>query len=209
MINRLIGGIAVVALVVGGYFAWRQWVAGNRIALPSVAENDSSLVRNVLRPAWMDREQPSVYEAVIEQFFIATGLTAPIVISGRTLSPPLNGSQTRFSDATDAMPKLSHQTWASYVDTNRRDEPFSTRLTLSLSSMIETDVTSWDEFYAKHPTARGRLTLSRVGFNDSGSQALVYVWHGYGNLGAVRRAFLLEKRDGKWIVVQDVSNGWA
>ena len=130
------------------------------------------------------------------------------MIHGRTLSPTFNGfSHTPFAIETKVIPKLSRETWASYEDANRSDEPFTVPMALSLPSVIDTTkitTTTWDEFYARYPSAHGRLALSRVGFNDPGNQALVYVWHAYGNLGAEGRAFLLEKRSGKWVVVQDV-----
>lgn len=199
MTKRCIVGIAVVLIVAGSYFAWREWMALNTISLPLGAQP---------RLPWMASEQRRVYEAVIEQFYVAKGLRAPIVIDDRTLSPTFNGlSGTPFVRAAEGIPKLSRETWASYEDANRSDEAFLVPMALSLPSVIDTTkitTTTWDEFFARYPSARGRLALSRVGFNDSGNQALVYVWHAYGNLGAEGRAFLLEKESGKWMVVQAV-----
>ena len=60
---------------------------------------------------------------------------------------------------------------------------------------------NWEFFYKVFPDTSGIISFSRVGLNSNRDQALVYfVWEGF-HLAARGQLILLEKTDGKWIVV--------
>lgn len=64
--------------------------------------------------------------------------------------------------------------------------------------------TGWDDFYKKYNNAIGIIEFSRIGFNKSKTQALIYYSkvsgfsNGYGNY------IFYEKINGKWIKVLEV-----
>ena len=56
----------------------------------------------------------------------------------------------------------------------------------------------WERFYRKFRGSAGRVSPSRVGFNATKSQALVYVLKSYGDVGADGGWYFLEKKAGQW-----------
>jgi hypothetical protein len=76
------------------------------------------------------------------------------------------------------------------------------RLPHTLITDAETDQIfsngGWKEFYRRYPTSRGIVFLSRVGFNNDTTQALLYFADEYTQDGGEGFLILLEKRDGEW-----------
>ena len=62
----------------------------------------------------------------------------------------------------------------------------------------------WDIFYNHYPQAPGITTFSRVGFNESLDQALVYMGTQSNWLAGSGYYFLLKKADGTWSIDQQV-----
>ena len=58
----------------------------------------------------------------------------------------------------------------------------------------------WQGFHKAYPDAHGLLTFSRVGFNQSGDQALVYVAFSCGGLCGEGRYFVLKKSGSIWVI---------
>jgi len=63
----------------------------------------------------------------------------------------------------------------------------------------------WDGFYRRYPDSGGYLSLSAVGFNPERSRAIVYTGSACGNLCGRWAWHLMEKIDGKWQEVPEVS----
>lgn len=62
----------------------------------------------------------------------------------------------------------------------------------------------WEIFYGRYPQAPGITTLSRVGFNNSLDQALVYIGTQSNWLAGSGYYILLKKLDGSWSIDQRV-----
>lgn len=60
----------------------------------------------------------------------------------------------------------------------------------------------WQEFYKRYPNSEGLVVLSRVGFNTSMNQVLVYIGHTCGGLCGTGHYVMLEKGAGGWRVVK-------
>lgn len=58
----------------------------------------------------------------------------------------------------------------------------------------------WSEFYEKYPESGGYISLSNVGFNKTGDQALVYFVHWCGGLCGTGHYLLLSKCKKDWKV---------
>lgn len=59
---------------------------------------------------------------------------------------------------------------------------------------------TWEEFYKKHPDSGGYIQFSKVGFNGSGSEALVAFGHYFGNVGADGGFILVKREGGAWVL---------
>lgn len=101
------------------------------------------------------------------------------------------------------MPQLSEETLQRYLSVNRTRVPLKTIpcpgktcVLISFEKMAD-----WRRMY---PDAGGAITVSRVGFNRAGTQALVY-WSVYwAPLAASGSVILLEKEGGHWTVRQNL-----
>ena len=62
----------------------------------------------------------------------------------------------------------------------------------------------WEVFYNRYPQAPGITTLSRVGFNPTFDQALVYIGTQSNWLAGAGYYLLLKKMDGNWSIDQQV-----
>jgi hypothetical protein len=60
----------------------------------------------------------------------------------------------------------------------------------------------WEAFHARFPDARGPIALTRPGFTPDGAHALVFVAEYAGGMGGRVGYLLLERRDGRWSVLQ-------
>jgi hypothetical protein len=62
--------------------------------------------------------------------------------------------------------------------------------------------TKWSAFHHRFPNSAGWMDLSGVGLSADGRQALVHVWSGSASLAGAGFFFLLEKRAGRWVIVE-------
>src|SRR5215831_16526028 len=60
-----------------------------------------------------------------------------------------------------------------------------------------------DAFFQKYPSARGVILLSRVGFNKTIDEALVYSWRYCGGDCGGGGYYLLQKQNGRWSIKQN------
>ncbi len=58
----------------------------------------------------------------------------------------------------------------------------------------------WDIFYSIYPESQGILTLSRIGFNENRTQALVHARNQAGPTTEEDYYYLLEKNGASWVV---------
>lgn len=58
----------------------------------------------------------------------------------------------------------------------------------------------WDRFYAKYPNSPKIITISRVGFNQRGDVAMVYVGEQRHWLAGGGQICVLRKQKGKWML---------
>jgi hypothetical protein len=72
------------------------------------------------------------------------------------------------------------------------------------SQIFGQNQSGWEIFYNRHPQAPGITTLSRVGFNKSFDQALVYIGTQSNWLAGAGYYVLLKKAEGAWSIDQQV-----
>lgn len=62
----------------------------------------------------------------------------------------------------------------------------------------------WDEFYRRYPNSQGIMVFSRVGFNSSITQALVYMGNQSGPLSGAGFYLLLARDNGVWMIQKEI-----
>jgi hypothetical protein len=68
-----------------------------------------------------------------------------------------------------------------------------------IREFFKNGATGWSKFYEKYGMASGYWELSRVGFNNENSEAVVYLGHHCGGRCGTGEFFLLRKEMGKWV----------
>ena len=62
----------------------------------------------------------------------------------------------------------------------------------------------WFAFYKRFPGSPGIMAFSRVGFNEDGTQALLYASNTCGGLCGGGYYVLMEKHNGRWVIVKEI-----
>jgi len=62
----------------------------------------------------------------------------------------------------------------------------------------------WNAFYARYPRSNGYISFSRPGYDATGSHALLSYGHGCGGLCGDWGFILLERREGRWVILRRV-----
>lgn len=86
-------------------------------------------------------------------------------------------------------------------------EPFAGVMNLKFISTAERDRlfrAGWDEFHKKYGKDAAMVAFSRVSFNSEKTLALLHVSMGIGRMAAGGTLYLLEKRDGKWLIKSQI-----
>lgn len=63
---------------------------------------------------------------------------------------------------------------------------------------------TWGSYYKQYPGSQGIATLSRVGFNADRTQALFYISNRCGGSCGGGFYVVMEKRDGHWVIAQEI-----
>jgi hypothetical protein len=107
-----------------------------------------------------------------------------------------------FENISESIPSLSKQTFNNYLSVNQ--EPVELLNIPDLNAqcnLISPDnISQWKEIF---PNANVLVHLSRIGYNNAGNQALLYISEYYAPLAGAGYLVYLEK-DGNWEVKQSL-----
>jgi len=160
----------------------------------------------------MDAEQQAVYTALLRNLYSAAGY----VIMDTTASGPTGMEETAstLANIKQNMPGLDQKTVDSFKVRNDIAYPVQPDMDLGspyvllsqaeMSQIFGQNRDGWQFFYGQFPEAPGITTLSRVGFNITLDQALVYVGTMSHYLAGGGYYVLLIKVNGGWIIDQQV-----
>ena len=110
---------------------------------------------------------------------------------------------------------ISHQLIRSFIQqestTSRLESLFDGLSKVTLLTRAEDSIMRlatgyygyWGEFDRRYPQHLGILELSRVGFSDDGSFALVFIDYCQGGIAGGEAFYVLRKDRGRWAVVKD------
>ena len=167
------------------------------------------------------KDEPLIYAAVIDELFSGTK------VSDKPIKLLLLENQTRFDDfegekvvnakvATSPFKDVKPETMESFIRQNAQRSPLTASVKASVKvQLIESDLaqetvsgSKWKKLYAAIPDSSGIISLSKIGFDKEGKQALVYVAHVYGEDSGRGTILLLQKTGQQW-KVQDKLFAWV
>ena len=172
-----------------------------------------SLFTAVPAPSQADIEKE---EQAVYSFFVGEGTGISLILEETASGLSVDDIQQTREYVKSGLPDLSGETLNSFVERNQEPTLISTDMNLLveyrlLSHEDLAEISSqpnWNEILnERYPGSNGYLILSRVGFNKSLDQAVIYVGQVAGPLMGSGSYYMLEKQSGKWII-KDESMAW-
>jgi hypothetical protein len=160
----------------------------------------------------INTEEQAVYAALLQNMYSA----AWYVIMDTTATSPVGVGDTAstLDRIVQDLPSIDQETVDSFRSRNDAAYPVLPTMELGsgyallsqaeMSQIFSQNRDGWQVFYEQYPDAPGITSLSRVGFNMSLDQALVYVGTISHYLAGSGYFVLLNKVNGLWIVDQQV-----
>ena len=219
-------GLGVSAARLSGIASQLESILLERLSpTPDFAE----LYASPVPPASLEEETDAVYAAFIKQHLVREDIKLIVLnaeTTGGVYGGPLSAEQEaeheeRFlREWTESMPEAQFETLTDYLERDRHRRALRPLPHLGVRQVLvgADDVhrffpedgmgLGWDGFYLKYPGSPGLVTFSAVGFNRDRTQAFLYAGNSCGWLCGSGGYALLEKRDGRWLVVRQ-QNIWV
>jgi hypothetical protein len=165
-----------------------------------------------LPAADVDTEEIAVYAALFGAMYPGQ----PLALMDQTATGPGGTGDTAstLEYALGQMTGVAPETAASFTVRNEAAHPLDPEMALGIQFVLlsESDLRDifnvnqdgWAMFYSRYPNTPGMTTVSRVGFNDTLDQALVYVGTQSHWLAGAGYIVLMKKVDGVWTIDQQV-----
>jgi hypothetical protein len=160
----------------------------------------------------MDAEEQAVYAALLSSLYSASSY----VIMDTTATGPggVGDTASTLDHMMQNMHSVDQKTADSFRVRNDAAHPLRPDMNLGsayvllsqaeMSQIFSQNRDGWQLFYEQYPDTPGITTLSRVGFNNTLEQALVYVGSMSNYLAGAGYYVLLKKSNGAWTVDQQV-----
>jgi hypothetical protein len=158
----------------------------------------------------LEKEEQAVYAS-----FFKDSLET-IVIQEDTSTGWLPSSEDELKQRMDyiasGLPNASNETLDNFFQRNRQSTQLAPDMQLGIHyilvsadefSAVMDRPNGWDAFYKKYSPS-GYMQFSRVGFNDTVDQAIVYVGSIPGPMMGSGNYYLLEKKGGQWSIREQV-----
>lgn len=159
----------------------------------------------------IDAPEYSVYSALVEEMYIKDR-TDLIVIKKRTdLNPLIRDLQSDLKRLQVNNHNIRLETINDFQIKNKERLPLNNNFKINAPYILLDeqeylemfqDAQGWDRFRKKYPNSQGLVTLSRIGFNTSMDQALVYVSNQRAGFGGEGYYVLLSKEGHRWTITQ-------
>jgi hypothetical protein len=155
-------------------------------------------------------DEYDVYSALIQSVYIDATQPKQIVIHDTTANATIFSPRLAAGAMKNAWPDLADDILSDFKAKNQMSSALERTFTLSvpytliseqeLASISSATASGWDKFYAKYPGSKGRLTLSRVGFNQAKGTAVLYTEYHRGPTAGEGDVVLMKKTAGRWTV---------
>ncbi len=155
----------------------------------------------------IEKEEQAVYAS-----FFGSAPGTIVILQDTSTNISSDDPRQTIDYIKSGLPGASKETLDNYLERNRQPSQLSPDMQIGVEyvliskqdlSAIMSQPDGWDAFYAKYSHA-GYTQFSRVGFNKTLDQALVYVGGMAGPLMGSGFYYLMEKKDGQWIIKEQV-----
>ena len=177
------------------------------LPLPTSAPSEPSM-EAPSQPTDNSSDEQAVYSV-----FFAENPDITLLLQDARTDSSMTSPEEVMNFIKSGLPEASDETINDYLKNNKQDS----QLPASMDVGVEYQLLSADEFAEissqsdwgnvlkeKYPGSNGYMFFSRVGFNNAHDQALIYVGRVYGPLNGEASYYLLEKKDAKWMIVNQV-----
>ena len=165
-----------------------------------------SLFTSTPAPSQADIEME---EQAVYAVFARRSKALALILENTSTSAIDEEPQQMIDNIKDGLSGLSKDTIDSYVERNAQSTQLSPDMQLGVDYVLLSEEElreissqgNWHEVLTeKYPGSAGYMIFSRVGFNRSLDQAVIYVGDVAGPLMGAGFYYLLEKQDGEWII---------
>jgi len=152
-------------------------------------------------------------EQEVYSVFFAENPDVTLLLQDTGADSSMSSSEEVMDYIKSGLSAISDETINDYLKNNKQDS----QLPASMNVGVEYQLLSADEFAEissqsdwgnvlkeKYPGSDGYMFFSRVGFNNAHDQALIYVGRVYGPLNGEASYYLMEKKDAKWMIVNQI-----
>lgn len=157
-------------------------------------------------------EEEKIYDALIKAFYSSSSL---LVIMDQTQTSVLGlADEITYQHVETSLKHLSAETMQDFRTNNAASQPLQASMVISIKyilfsqadrqELFQINQSGWDVFYNRYPDAPGIMTFSKVGFNKSMDQALVYLGIQSNWLAGSGNFYLLQKVNGEWVIDEQV-----
>src|SRR5262245_3247393 len=156
----------------------------------------------------LEKEEQAVYAAFVG------GTSGPALILQDTSTGLSDvGPQQVIDNMKDGFPDISNDTIDSYMERNAQPSQLPPDMKLGVAYVLLSEAElaeissqeNWHEVLSeKYPGSDGYIIFSRVGFNKTLDQAVVYVGNVAGPLMGAGYYYLLEKHNGEWSIKEQI-----
>jgi hypothetical protein len=155
----------------------------------------------------IEREEQAIYS-----FFANDSMGPAVILQDTETNINSDDPQQTMDYVKSGLKSVSNDTLDSYLDRNAQPSQLSPDMDLGVEyvllssdelSMIFNQPDGGDVFHQKYSNA-GYTVFSRVGFNRTLDQALVYVGSMAGPLMGSGYYYLLEKENGEWLLKEQI-----
>ncbi len=155
----------------------------------------------------IEKEEQAVYA-----FFVSDAMGPAVILQDTDTNINSDDPQETVDYVKSGLKSISNETLDSYMDRNAQSSQLSPDMDLGVGYvLLSSDEMSniflqpdgWDVFHQKYSRA-GYQVFSRVGFNNTLDQAVIYVGQMAGPLMGSGNYYLLEKENGEWILKEQI-----
>ena len=159
------------------------------------------------RAADIDKEEQAVYS-----YFVAENNKA-LILQDTSTNIANDDPQQTVDFIKSGLKGISTETLDNYLERNKQPSQLSPTMNLGVEYVLlsREDIMKissqpdWGQLMnAKFPGTHGYIIFSRVGFNNTLDQAVIYVGNVGGPLMGAGYYYLMEKQNGRWIMKQQI-----
>ena len=156
----------------------------------------------------IEKEEQAVYAA-----FVGESKGSALILQDTSTGLSDETPQQIADNLKSSLPDISSETIDSYVERNAQASQLAPDMQLGMDYVLLSreelaEISSqgnWHEILQeRYPGSNGYLIFSRVGFNKSLDQAVLYVGDVAGPLMGAGYYYLLEKQNGEWTIKEQV-----